>query len=121
MKVTFTYKNGRQQVMALRFAKVLASLGRGSFPSGDVQQEELAFPGTNDQRTLQQVDGEIKAANAGLLLETPAQPEIKASKAAKALAEAAKVDLSQVRGTGNDGAITKPDVEAFIAALNPQE
>ncbi|MNN83842.1 branched-chain alpha-keto acid dehydrogenase subunit E2 [compost metagenome] len=47
--------------------------------------------------------------------------EVKVSKAARALAESAGIDLSKIGGTGNDGAITKPDVEAFIAAQKPQE
>lgn len=42
--------------------------------------------------------------------------EVKASKAVKEFAEENEVDLSQVTGTGKDGAITKKDVEKFIAA-----
>lgn len=40
---------------------------------------------------------------------------IKASPLAKKIAQANKIDLSQVKGTGENGAITKRDVEAAIA------
>lgn len=92
-KVTFIHRGGREQVMSEKFAKVLQRLGRGTY--GGVEPAP--------------VKEEIQPA------------EIKASKAARDLAESAGVDLGKVIGTGNDGAITKPDVEVFIAAQNPQE
>ncbi|MCW1937522.1 E3 binding domain-containing protein [Pseudomonas sp. MDMC_285] len=91
-KVTFRHRGGREQVMHEKFARVLQSLGRGTY---------------GDEATAKAIE--------------PKKEEAKASKAARELAEAAGVDLEKVVGTGNDGAITKPDVEAFIAALNPQE
>ncbi len=80
------------------------------------QLPEQALERVVQRAYLQQADAEIKASNAGIT--PPAAPavEIKASKAAKSLAEAAGVDLAKVVGTGADGAITKPDVEAFIEA-----
>ncbi len=92
-KVTFIHRGGREQVMHEKFAKVLQRLGRGTY--ADVEPAP--------------VEEEVELV------------EIKASKAARDLAESAGVDLGKVIGTGNDGAITKPDVEAFIAAQNPQE
>lgn len=44
--------------------------------------------------------------------------EIDATDGAKELAADEDVDLSQVEGTGQDGRITKGDVEDFIAAKN---
>lgn len=44
----------------------------------------------------------------------PAGPDI--SEAARKLAEEKGIDLTKVTGTGANGAITKPDVEAAIAA-----
>lgn len=41
--------------------------------------------------------------------------DVEATVAAMDLAEEHGVDLSQVSGTGEDGRITKPDVEAYIA------
>lgn len=84
MKVTFTHKHGREEVMQARYAKILKGLGRGTYMTRDMQ-----------------------AAQA---------PEIKISKAARDLAESEGVDLAMVSGSGTDGAITKPDVEAFIEA-----
>lgn len=92
MKVTFKHKNGREQVMDEKFAKVLQSLGRGSYSTGESPVSVESAPAK------------------------PEAEEIKSSKAARELAEAAGVDLGKVTGTGNDGAITKPDVEAFIEA-----
>jgi len=42
--------------------------------------------------------------------------EARATKEAAELAEELGVDLSSVQGTGKDGKITKPDVEAAAAA-----
>lgn len=47
--------------------------------------------------------------------EEGAGEEVEASAAARELAEAEGVDLSQVEGTGKDGNITKGDVEDYIA------
>lgn len=116
MKVTFKHKNGRVQVMAERYAKILRDLGRGDYEAGESQTVELAFPGTPDARTIRQVDAEIKAANACVVNDSVPPAELKASKAAKALAESAGVDIAKVIGTGEAGAITKPDVQAFIAS-----
>lgn len=87
MKVTFKHKNGREQIMPERFAKILHKLGRGEYQIGESQIVELAFPGTSDTRTIQQLDAEIKAANAGLSLEQ-AQLE---QKNAEAIPEKEKV------------------------------
>lgn len=127
MKVIFKHKNGRTQVMHVRYAKILSNLGKGDFDHGEGLRAELstpvsklpgdlAFPGTDDTRTVEQVQAQIKADNAALLNQTPAADEIKASKAAKALAESAGVDIRNITGTGDGGAITKPDVQAFIDA-----
>ena len=40
--------------------------------------------------------------------------EVDATEAAIELAEELDVDLSKVEGTGTEGRVTKPDVEAFI-------
>ena len=42
--------------------------------------------------------------------------EVKASEAAKALAEEEGLDLASIDGTGADGQVTKPDVERAIEA-----
>lgn len=91
-KVTFIHRGGREQVMPEKFAKVLQSLGRGSYGEPEKVHVEEKKP-----------------------------VEARASKAARELAEEAGIDLAKVTGTGNEGAITKPDVEVFIAALSPKE
>jgi pyruvate/2-oxoglutarate dehydrogenase complex dihydrolipoamide acyltransferase (E2) component len=59
----------------------------------------------------------------GKLEETPAQiieeeePSINATVAALQLAEEAGIDIDTVTGTGEDGRIGKPDVQAAINAL----
>lgn len=127
MKVIFKYKNGRAQAMHLRYAKILRSLGHGEFDDGEGQliapaapatnlPGDLAFPGTDDTRTVEQVEAQIKADNAALLNPQANAGEVKASKAATALAESAGVDIRNITGTGDGGAITKPDVQAFIDA-----
>lgn len=95
-------KTGKLKSMPERDAKILVKMKRATWPDQEEQQQSA------DQNP-QKPSGE------------PVPVEIKASKAAKALADSAGIDLSKVAGTGNDGAITKPDVEAFIAAQNPQE
>ena len=46
------------------------------------------------------------------------QTEINASAHARKLADESGVDLSQVNGTGVDGAVTKADVQAYLFGLN---
>lgn len=64
------------------------------------------------------LDGDVNK-KALLSLEEIAENEnaVKASAAAKVLAEDAGIDLEDVVGTGRDGSITKTDVENHIAAL----
>lgn len=97
MKVTFTHKNGREQVMDEKFAKILSDLGKGSY--GITAPAQTA------------VD-----TSPALPVNAPPQQELKASKAARELAAAHGVDLAKVVGTGEAGAITKPDVQAFVDA-----
>ncbi|EXF45262.1 branched-chain alpha-keto acid dehydrogenase subunit E2 [Pseudomonas sp. BAY1663] len=97
MKVTFTHKNGRKQVMDEKFAKILSDLGKGSYGVAAMAQPA------------------VEPASAPPVQSEP-QQELRASKAARELAAAHGVDLAQVVGTGEAGAITKPDVQAFIDA-----
>ena len=95
-------KTGKLKSMSVKYANILVKMKRARWPDQDGQPQApapIAPPAVNEN--------------------PPA--EIKASKAARALADSAGIDLSKVAGTGNDGAITKPDVEVFIAAQNPQE
>lgn len=61
------------------------------------------------------VKSELVETEAGSDDDTPNQG-IKASKKVKELAIQNDIDLTQVEGTGKDGAILKADVEAAIAA-----
>lgn len=97
MKVTFKHKNGREQVMDEKFAKILSDLGKGSY--GVAARAQAAVE-----------------PSPALPVQPAPQQEAKASKAARELAAAHGVDLSKVVGTGEAGAITKPDVQAFIDA-----
>lgn len=47
--------------------------------------------------------------------------EVKASEAARALAEEESIDLTEVEGTGADGQVTKPDVERAIQARDADD
>ncbi|MNO31424.1 branched-chain alpha-keto acid dehydrogenase subunit E2 [compost metagenome] len=87
-------KTGKIKTMPKKYADLLVRMKRARWPD----QDPPAVP---------------MQPSASLPVPTEAP---KASKAARALAESAGIDLSKVTGTGNDGAITKPDVEAFIAA-----
>ncbi|MCY1289458.1 e3 binding domain protein [compost metagenome] len=93
-------KTGKLKSMPVKYANILVKMKRARWPDLDGQPQSTAQLPSG---------GEIPPV------------EIKASKAAKALAESSGIDLSKVVGSGADGAITKPDVEAFIAAQNPQE
>lgn len=49
------------------------------------------------------------------------QDEIEATQGARDFAAEKGVDLSQVEGTGKDGHVTKPDVEAYLADLESNQ
>ncbi|WP_028627666.1 E3 binding domain-containing protein [Metapseudomonas resinovorans] len=95
-------KTGQLKSMSERYARILVKMKRARWPDQEGQSiaPEVILP-----------------PSSGLVR----QVEVKVSKAAKALAESAGIDLNKVAGTGTDGAITKPDVEAFIVAQQPQE
>ena len=96
-KVEFIHNNGRKQIMAEKYAKILSGLRRGEYYTRDMQAVAPAH------------------------VVEPAKPSLdkpKASKAALALAESGAVDISAVTGSGESGAITKPDVQAFIEEQN---
>lgn len=90
-------KSGKPKTMSVRYANILVKMKRARWP-GDAEQVSGVEPnGDSPQQAI--------------------ATEVVISKAAKNLAQTAGVDLSKVVGSGKDGAITKPDVEAFIAAL----
>lgn len=83
-KVEFTWKSGRKQMTHIQQAKILNRMGRGTYLTRDmaqtpvkvesvitepeletktVEESDLAFPGSEDARTIYEVDAEIKAAN----------------------------------------------------------
>lgn len=96
-------KTGKTKTMSARNANILVKMKRARWPDEEGAATEPQAP-------------VIPPSN-----ETP-PVEIRVSKAARELAASAGIDLSKVVGTGNDGAITKPDVEAYITALKlPQE
>lgn len=96
-KVEFTHNNGRKQMMAEKYAKILSGLHRGEYCTRDMRAAEL---------------------KPSIDLSKPSLDKPKASKAAIALAESVGVDISAVTGSGEGGAITKPDVQAFIEEQN---
>jgi hypothetical protein len=64
-------KTGKSKLMPEKHAKVLVKLKRARWP--EPTHTELAFPGTDDSRTIHDVDAEIKAANAAVVdADTPA-------------------------------------------------
>lgn len=68
-KVTFTFKNGREKVVSPRDGEMLRRLGKGSYLTRDMANQpkiEKAFPGTNDPRTPEEVDAQIKAESSEL-------------------------------------------------------
>lgn len=78
--------------------------GPGQVPA-DIAERFEAYPGW-------EMRGEVTPGT------TPPAGGVNASKGALTAAEAAGLDLSaiSITGTGKDGQITKPDVDAFIAA-----
>ena len=64
-------KTGAVRKMAERFAKILVGLKHVRWP--EKAEPEFAFPGTDDSRTIYDVDAEMKAANAAVVeADTPA-------------------------------------------------
>ncbi|MDA8485155.1 E3 binding domain-containing protein [Pseudomonas resinovorans] len=84
-------KTGKPKFMTQRYADILVKMKRAKWPE-DAEPASVPAPAA------------------------PPPTLIKVSKTAQALADSAKLDLSKVKGTGPDGAITKPDVQAAIAA-----
>ena len=64
-------KTGMLKKMPERFAKILVGLKHVRWP--EPTHTEFAFPGTDDRRTIYDVDAEIQAANAAVVdADTPA-------------------------------------------------
>lgn len=66
-KVLFTFNTGRQRLASPKDAELLRRLGHGSYATRDMADKtkiEKAFPGTDDPRTVEEVDAYIKAENA---------------------------------------------------------
>lgn len=59
---------------------------------------------TKDNLQISSASGEVEATS-----------EVKATTAAKQLAEEEDLDLSEIDGTGKDGKVKKPDVEDALA------
>jgi len=68
----FTFNSGRKQLLNHRHAELLQRLGKGSYITRDMADTpkvvkadvQPAFPGTDDPRTVEEVDAYIKAENA---------------------------------------------------------
>jgi pyruvate/2-oxoglutarate dehydrogenase complex dihydrolipoamide acyltransferase (E2) component len=56
----------------------------------------------------------VKALTKPDLFASDADQQVEATHAAEELAEEEGIDLSEVEGTGKDGKVTKPDVEAAL-------
>ena len=59
-------KTGAVRKMPERFAKILVGLKHVRWP--EQTNTELAFPGTDDSRTIYDIDVEIKAENSAIIL-----------------------------------------------------
>lgn len=110
-------KTGKSKFMPDKHAKVLVKLKRARWPepAGNNFFDRLS-------ESVTQMD-EIRRGERSPSREFHVDvdgADIKVSKAAKALAESSGIDILQVVGTGKDGAVTKPDVQAFIDA-KPKE
>lgn len=65
-KVVFTYRSGREREMSETHARILQKLGHGKYMTRDMRADvEYAFPGSQDRRTIQEIDELIRSANAG--------------------------------------------------------
>lgn len=65
MKTVFTFRNGTKRYVSEKTAKALHRIRLGTYATRDMAADR-AFPGTPDTRTIQEVDAEIKQANAGI-------------------------------------------------------
>lgn len=102
--------NEQGQAISPEGADKLAGLDVGIQERGDLGSE---VPGQGAvARTLEELEDEVAADEAG---------ELDVTDAAKAKAEELGIDLSQVKGTGKEGRIIAPDVEAAAeAATEPK-
>lgn len=75
MKTVFTFRNGTKRYVSEKTAKALHRIRLGTYATRDMAADR-AFPGTPDTRTIQEVDAEIKKANAGIAPEPVEDPAV---------------------------------------------
>lgn len=90
---------------------ILASLGNGA-------QSPAKKEDSNDKKTEEKAPAKEEASKADVQkqdnkTQTSSDGRIKASPLAKAMAKEKGIDLSQVNGSGDNGRVTKHDVEIF--------
>ncbi len=77
--------------------------------------------GTGPDGRIGKEDVERQIAQSKAEPATRASRRVKATPAARRLAEEHDVDLSQIEGTGPQGSVSKADVEAWLAAQEPTQ
>ena len=90
-----------------------AGVGKTQGTSGDKRQAQSPESGVQSQQTSTQVQATQASQSA-----TP-EGRIKASPLAKKLAKEKGIDLSQVHGSGDNGRITKNDIDNFKPEQQP--
>jgi len=96
-KVLFITRDGKERPMKRKLAEHLAKAGKGEIKAGTYQTRQMVAAPAPVQQQL-----------------TPPADAIKATPAAKELAEKEVIDLATLQGTGADGAITVPDVRKAL-------
>ncbi|MFK7796195.1 MAG: pyruvate dehydrogenase complex dihydrolipoamide acetyltransferase [Aureispira sp.] len=95
------------------YQAVLAAEQAGSVaPKDDVATTEEA----PSEETLQAITQPLQETTANA---TSADGRVKASPLAKAMAKEEGIDLSQLKGSGDDGRIVKRDIEAYLKQPKP--
>lgn len=92
---------------------ILAAVNAGGGTGGGKQEAESTPKTDNSQQTAEGSKQSSEQSNAS----TSSDGRIKASPLAKALAKEKGIDISKVTGTGDNGRITKSDIENY----KPQE
>ncbi len=94
-------------------AKAGKKLGQGA---ADKKQDTSNKPQQQQQSTAQQPQAANQVSSQATGASTTPEGRIKASPLAKKLAQEKGIDLSQVQGTGDNGRITKSDIDNFNPA-----
>lgn len=108
-------------------AAIEAEQGGNAAPKEDTPKEETKDKEKEEEpseETLQEVTKPLQEYQADHTIDkgsSAGDGRIKASPLAKAMAKEEGIDLSQIKGTGDDGRVVKRDIEEYLKNPKPQQ